>query len=104
MLFRSDVSLCLFRVMQESLHNVAKHSRATKIDVEVRGTSNSLSLSISDNGVGFSPNTSKARAGLGLISMRERIHLIGGKFTITSNPNSGTRIEAKIPIANTIQP
>ena len=99
-----DVSLCLFRVMQESLHNVAKHSRATKIDVELRGASNSLSLSISDNGVGFSPNTSKARAGLGLISMRERIHLIGGKFTITSNPDSGTRIEAKIPIANTIQP
>jgi PAS domain S-box-containing protein len=99
-----EVSLSLFRVMQEALHNVAKHSRATEIDVELRGDSNSLSLCISDNGVGFSPNTSKATAGLGLISMRERIHLIGGKFTINSKPNAGTRIEAKIPIPNTDRP
>jgi PAS domain S-box-containing protein len=95
-----DLSLCLFRVMQEALHNAAKHSRATEIVVEVRGTSNSLSLFISDNGVGFDPNASKARVGLGMISMRERIHLIGGKFTITSKPGSGTRIEANIPITN----
>jgi PAS domain S-box-containing protein len=99
-----EVSLCLFRVMQEALHNVAKHSRATKIDVELRGTSNSLSLCISDDGIGFPPNTSKARAGLGLISMRERIQLIGGKFTVSSKPNFGTRIEAKIPIANINRP
>ncbi len=90
------------RVARELHDNVAaKHSRATEIVVEVRGTSNSLSLFISDNGVGFDPNASKARAGLGMISMRERIHLIGGKFTITSKPGSGTRIEANIPITNT---
>jgi PAS domain S-box-containing protein len=97
----TDVSLCLFRVVQEALHNAAKHSRATEIVVEVHGTSNSLSLFISDNGVGFDPNASKARAGLGMISMRERIHLIGGKFIITSKPDSGTQIEANIPITNT---
>jgi PAS domain S-box-containing protein len=96
-----DVSLCLFRVVQETLHNVAKHSRATEIVVEVRGTSTSLSLVISDNGIGFDPSGSKARVGLGMISMRERIHLIGGKFTVTSRPGSGTRIEANIPITNT---
>jgi PAS domain S-box-containing protein len=93
----AHVSLCLFRVIQEALHNIAKHSRATKADVELRGTPNSLYLCISDDGVGFA-NTSKARAGLGLISMRERLILIGGKFSITSKPGSGTRIEANIPI------
>jgi len=93
----AEVSLCLFRVIQEALHNIAKHSRATKADVELRGTPNSLYLCVSDDGVGFA-NTSKARAGLGLISMRERLILIGGKFTITSKPGSGTRVEANVPI------
>ena len=96
----TDVSLCLFRVVQEALHNVAKHSRAIKVDVELRGTLDSLYLCISDDGVGFA-NTSKARAGLGLISIRERLLLIGGKFTITSKPGSGTRVEANIPITKT---
>jgi PAS domain S-box-containing protein len=92
----AGVSLCLFRVTQEALHNVAKHSRATKIDVEVRGTSKSLYLCISDDGAGFAPNTSKGRSGLGLISMRERLHLIGGDFTITSELGSGARVEATV--------
>jgi PAS domain S-box-containing protein len=96
----AEVSLCLFRVIQEALHNVAKHSRAIKVDVELRGTLDSVYLCISDDGVGFA-NTSKARAGLGLISMRERLLLIGGKFTITSKPGSGTRVEANIPFRKT---
>jgi PAS domain S-box-containing protein len=99
----ADVSLCLFRVMQEALHNVAKHSRATRIDVELRGSPKSLHLRISDDGVGFSADSNKARAGLGLISMRERLHLIGGKFIIASKHGSGTRVEAMVNLtaANT---
>jgi PAS domain S-box-containing protein len=100
----AGVSLCLFRVTQEALHNVAKHSRATHIDVEVRGTSKSLYLRISDDGVGFAPNTSEARLGLGLISMRERLHLIGGNFVITSEPGSGARVEATVRITKTSTP
>jgi PAS domain S-box-containing protein len=92
----SGVSLCLFRVTQEALHNVAKHSRATHIDVEVRGTCKSLYLRISDDGVGFAANKSEARLGLGLISMRERLRLIGGNFMITSEPGSGARVEATV--------
>jgi PAS domain S-box-containing protein len=92
----ADVSLCLFRVVQEALHNVAKHSQATMVDVEVRAAPDLLHLSISDNGVGFTPNASTARSGLGLISMRERLHLIGGKFIITSQPGSGTRVDATV--------
>jgi PAS domain S-box-containing protein len=97
----ADVSLCLFRVMQEALHNVAKHSQATKIDVDLQGTPTSLRLSISDDGVGFTPNAANARPGLGLTSMRERLHLIGGKFAIISKPGSGTRIEATVPMTKT---
>ena len=95
---RADISLCLFRVMQEGLHNIAKHSLAGTINIKVHGTSHSLYLSISDDGVGFAQNNSRARSGLGLTSMRERLHLIGGKFMITSKPGAGTRIGATVPI------
>lgn len=94
----SDISLCLFRVTQEALHNVAKHSQAQKIDIELHGVLNSLVLSISDDGIGFAPNNANVRPGLGMTSMRERLHLIGGKFKITSKPGSGTRIEATVPL------
>jgi PAS domain S-box-containing protein len=97
----ADISLCLFRVMQEALHNVAKHSQATMIDVEVCGTPHSLRLSISDDGVGFDPNAPGAKPGLGLTSMRERLHLVGGKFNILSKPGSGTRVEATIHMPTT---
>ena len=95
-----EVSLCFFRVMQEALHNIAKHSHATEIDIRLNGTCDSLYLTISDNGVGFVHNAAKARLGLGLISMCERLHLVGGKFTITTKPGSGTRIEATLPMTN----
>jgi signal transduction histidine kinase len=89
-----DVSLCLFRIMQEALHNIAKHSQATKINIQLDGTSDCLRLTISDNGVGFVQNNARRRSGIGLISMRERLHLIGGRFVITTKPGFGTRIEA----------
>ncbi len=95
-----EVSLCFFRVMQESLHNIAKHSHATEIEIQLSGTSDFLHLTISDNGVGFVQDATKARRGLGLISMCERLHLIGGKFMITTKPGSGTRIEAIFCLAN----
>ena len=96
-----DVSLCLFRVTQEALHNIAKHSQATKINIELDGASDSLRLSISDNGVGFVQNSARIRPGLGLISMRERLHLIGGRFVITAKPGFGTRIEALVSMTKT---
>jgi PAS domain S-box-containing protein len=93
-----DVSLCLFRVAQEALHNIAKHSQASKISIELKGTSDSLHLDITDDGVGFVQKGPSARHGLGLISMRERLHLIGGTFIITTEPGSGTRIHATVPM------
>ena len=97
-----DVSLCLYRVVQEALHNIAKHSQATKINIELDGTSDSLRLSISDNGVGFVQNNARIRPGLGLISMRERLHLIGGRFVITAKPGFGARIEAVVSVTKTL--
>jgi PAS domain S-box-containing protein len=93
----SDISLCLFRVMQEALHNIAKHSHATTIKLELCGTPKLLRLVISDDGVGFTASRAKGTRGLGLISMRERLYLVGGKFVIVSKPGSGTRVEATVP-------
>jgi PAS domain S-box-containing protein len=97
----TNSSLCLFRILQEALNNVAKHSRAKSLTVSFCVHSKSLRLSIYDDGIGFDSKTTKARQGLGLISMRERLHLLGGKFNITSKPGAGTGIEATIPITKT---
>jgi signal transduction histidine kinase len=95
-----DVALCFLRIVQEALHNIAKHSRALKVSVEVSGGANDLTLAIADDGVGFEMSNVRKTAGLGLVSMRERIHLIGGEFTIVSQPGSGTKIEAKAPLGS----
>jgi PAS domain S-box-containing protein len=92
----ADISLCLFRVLQEGLINAAKHSDARRIDVELRGTSRALDLRIRDFGRGFS--VSAATEGLGLVSMRERVAMVGGTFTIASTLQSGTEIKVRIPL------
>jgi PAS domain S-box-containing protein len=95
----AEVSLCLFRVAQEALHNIAKHSHAVNIDIELHGHADFFYLSISDDGVGFARDAASIRPGLGLISMRERVHLVGGEFIIITKPGSGTRVEAIVPVA-----
>lgn len=93
-----SASLSLFRVVQESLRNVAKHGQAHHVRVELAGESNRVRLRISDDGVGF--NTSRVQShGLGLVSMQERVRLTGGEFLIWSRPSQGTRVEVTIPIA-----
>ncbi len=93
------LALTVLRVVQEALHNAGKHSRATAIQVSLQGSEKDLVLTIADNGVGFNVEEKKLAAGLGLISMRERIHLSGGEFTIWSKPDEGTRITARVPLA-----
>ncbi len=92
----NDIGLTFLRIVQESLHNIAKHSHAKAVQVEVTGTVEELSLSVRDDGTGFNfhPKTS---AGLGLISMQERIYLIGGAFTIDSAIGVGTTVRAQVP-------
>ncbi len=92
----NDVALGFLRVVQEALHNIAKHSRASEVQLELVRSEDELVLAVADNGVGFDMNTVRDTAGLGMISMRERMHLIGGQFNITSKPGGGTRIQAKV--------
>jgi len=98
----SDVGLCVLRVVQEALHNIAKHSHATDVKVEVVGQEGELTLSVRDNGVGFEVNKSRRSAGLGLVSMRERMCLIGGQLTIRSAPGKGTTIQGTVPLKKTL--
>ncbi len=99
----NDFALAFLRVVQEALHNIAKHSRASKVRVEVVGTKRDLSACIQDNGTGFEVNKTRMTSGLGMVSMRERMHLIGGEFTISSKPGGGTRIHAKAPLAANVR-
>jgi PAS domain S-box-containing protein len=94
----NDVALSLLRVVQEALHNIAKHSRASAVAVNLNGDGRELALSISDDGIGFEVGKIRSARGLGLISMRERIHLAGGRFDISSKPGTGTKIEARVPL------
>ena len=93
-----EISLCLFRVLQEALQNAVKHSGARHFHVELRGTSEEICLTVSDPGVGFDWHGAMNRQGLGLISMRERLQLVNGEFSIDSNPGRGTTICARVPL------
>jgi PAS domain S-box-containing protein len=92
-----EVTLCLYRITQEALRNVVKHSGAAKAEVELSGYDDRIELCISDSGVGFSPESAKQSSGLGLISMQERLRLVGGQLSIQSEPSHGTRIRVRIP-------
>jgi signal transduction histidine kinase len=92
-----DVTLCLFRIVQEALHNAIKYSQARQVAVYLGGVSDSLELAIADDGVGFDVDAAWG-TGLGLISMGERVEAIGGTFKVQSNPGIGTRLEVTVPL------
>ena len=93
----SDVALCLFRIVQESLQNLRKHSGAAKAEVRLRRTRTRVVVSICDEGRGFDARVNN-QSGLGLRSMRERARLVGGHLKIYSKPGKGTRVEAAVPM------
>lgn len=97
----SITALAFLRVLQEAMHNAMKHSGAKSITVRLTCSDDSLRLEIRDDGAGFDVESARLAAGLGLISMRERIHLIGGEFEVWSHPGHGTRITARTPIPPT---
>lgn len=94
----AEVSLALFRVLQEALQNAVKHSHAQDFKVELRGTPGELHLKVSDPGIGFDQMGAMGSRGLGLISMRERLQLVSGALAIESTPGHGTVIQARVPI------
>ena len=95
-----DIELCLFRVSQEALRNVVKHARTSKATVKLSAQAGAIELCVSDFGLGFNAATVAGKGGLGLISMCERLRLVGGLLVIESKPSHGTRICARIPLSN----
>jgi signal transduction histidine kinase len=93
-----EIALCLFRVLQEALQNAVKHSGERYFRVELHGTSSEIQLTVSDLGIGFDQQVATGHSGIGLISMRERLKLVDGEFSINSKPGGGTTIRARIPI------
>ncbi len=91
----ADVSLCLYRVPQESLQNINKHSEAREACVTLTEADDELCLLVSDSGVGFDVQGSKR--GLGLVSMEERVRLVGGTLLLKSRPGTGTDLEVRVP-------
>jgi PAS domain S-box-containing protein len=96
-----DTALCLYRIVQEGLGNVIKHSGARHADVELIGRANEIDLHIVDDGTGFHPGLANRDGGLGLVSMRERLRLVAGEIAIHSRPSDGTRIDVRIPLTAT---
>ncbi len=93
----NDVTLCLFRIVQEGLRNVVKHSGGAGAEIELFGQADEIHLCISDSGRGFNVEAANEAAGLGLVSMRERVRLVGGHLSIESESNRGARIRVRIP-------
>jgi PAS domain S-box-containing protein len=91
-----DVSLCLFRIAQEALHNAVKYSGVSEFKVELRCVADELQLAVTDKGAGFDVLEAWRKGGLGLLSMQERIHLIHGKLNVESAPGLGTRVVATV--------
>ncbi|HEX4664032.1 MAG TPA: PAS domain-containing sensor histidine kinase, partial [Terriglobales bacterium] len=92
-----DISLCLFRVLQESLNNAIKHSGAQRFEAQLRGASNEIQLTVRDHGIGFDAAAVLVSRGLGFISMRERVSAVNGTILIASKPKGGTEITVRVP-------
>jgi signal transduction histidine kinase len=95
-----EISLCLFRVLQEALQNAIRHSGEQGFAVEVHGVQEGICLIVSDSGIGFDWRHAINGRGLGLISMRERLGLVNGELSIQSEPGRGTTVVARVPLGH----
>jgi PAS domain S-box-containing protein len=93
-----EISLCLYRVLQEALQNVVKHGASRQTRVSMNGEADNINLTVRDSGAGFDPDEAMTGRGLGLTSMRERLKLVGGQLSIHSQPGRGTTIHAVVPL------
>ncbi len=94
-----ETASCLYRVMQESLRNAAKHARTRRISVTITGTAHSIRLSVKDWGMGFDPEQLKMKpSSLGIIGMEERVRLVHGTFSLWSSPGKGTQVVVRLPL------
>ena len=94
-----DISSCLYRIVQESLANVRKHAKASRVELELTCDDQDITLCILDSGVGFDLERVRIdHRGLGLVSMRERVQSVHGRLEIQAEPGQGTRILVQIPL------
>ena len=93
-----EVASCLYRIAQEAIHNVVKHAQADYVRMSVSGDSRGIHLSIHDTGVGFDSEAELRRPGLGIVSMKERVLLVQGEFSIHSQPGQGTEVRVFVPL------
>ena len=95
-----DVSLCLFRVLQEALHNAEKYSGVSEVEVSLTGSPHEIKLTVHDSGAGFDAKAARNGQGLGLTSMKERLRLVSGELSIDSEPGHGTTVLARVTQAH----
>jgi two-component system, NarL family, sensor kinase len=93
-----DTALCLYRIAQEALRNVARHAEARRAEVSLIGNNGDVLLTVCDEGKGFDLSALRARPGLGLASMEERARLIGAELSIQSHPGKGTTVGVLVPL------
>ncbi|HSE66999.1 MAG TPA: ATP-binding protein, partial [Gemmatimonadales bacterium] len=93
----AEIALCLYRVAQETLHNAATHARARHVLVRLISRDDELELSVRDDGCGFDLGAARRRGGLGLLSIDERVRLVGGLVELTTAPRRGTTVAIRIP-------
>lgn len=101
---RQEISLCLFRVLQEALQNATKHSGSRHFQVFLKCSSHEVILTVSDSGMGFNPEDASKGHGLGITSMRERLKLVEGELSIESQLHVGTSVHARVPVSPTPTP
>jgi PAS domain S-box-containing protein len=94
----ADIALCLYRVAQEALRNVASHAAAREVKVALYSTADTLELTVADDGRGFRPDHIRGAPGLGLISLDERVRLVGGSLAIHTEVQRGTELRAQVPL------
>jgi len=95
----SEISLCLYRVLQEALQNATKHSGAGHLKVSLRGGPNDIELTVQDSGIGFDPEHAIRGRGIGISSMLERLKLVNGQLFIESKLHQGTTVQARVPLS-----
>jgi PAS domain S-box-containing protein len=93
-----EIALCLYRVLEEALQNAIRHSSSRNCEVSLRGEANEIQLTVRDWGIGFDPEAAVKGCGLGLVSMKERLTLVGGELSIESQPQHGTTIHARVSL------
>ncbi len=95
----SDAALCIYRITQEALQNVVKHSGASRATVTLSIQDSNIRLTVGDDGAGFNQDAVKGKDTLGLVSMRERARLVRGQIEVTSSPGHGTRVDVRVPLS-----